>query len=376
VFKKLVGLAAVVAFAWFGAAPAAAAETTVQGWGVYDTIHISTSPQTLFGGHVTAIASSNAGTFMLTDKGVVFAYGNEHHGALGDGVSQDTVVGPVRVSFPAGVTITGLATSGAYDTMTAIDSTGHAWGWGANDHGQLCNGNETEQNTPIEMPLSSVTAMAGAGSHTLIAAGGHLYSCGENVNGELGIGSEGRTQYPTPQPIAFSGDSATPTYLVASWHTSGAILSDGSYWAWGYNHYGNVGNGTTTDQTSPYEVFTSGVTTATEGGGGTSGGANMAITTNGTYVWGADAHGQLCNGIQQDTVTTPQAISGTWTEVAAGGNDGYRLDTSGRMYACGDNSDGQVGDGQTGKSVVTPTLVLSGVTQITSTAKEAAGLVP
>jgi alpha-tubulin suppressor-like RCC1 family protein len=218
--------------------------------------------------------------------------------------------------------------------------------------------------------------MAGAGSHTIIAAGGNLFACGENKNGELGIGTEGSTKYTTPQPVTFTGDGSAPKYLVASWHDSGAILKDGSYWSWGFNQYGNVGNGTTADQTTPFEVFTSGVATATQGGGGNSDGTNMAITTSGTtYAWGNGSSGQLCNG-STASATTPTPISGTWTAVAGGGRDSYLLGSNGHMFACGVNDDGQIGNGTTGGPVITPTDVLSGVTAITSTAKEAAALVP
>jgi alpha-tubulin suppressor-like RCC1 family protein len=380
--KRLVYVTAAAALTWFGvAAPAGATAPadgpTVQGWGEYGTTPGSTSPVQIFGGSVAQVASNNAGTFILNTKGVLFAYGNQHNGALGNGTGVNALSnGPVKVALPSDVTITALATSGAYNTMTAIDTKGHAWGWGDNDHGQLCNGNEAEQDRPIEMPFNDVTAMAGAGSHTLIAAGGHLYSCGQNVNGELGIGSQGRTSYPTPQPVTFEGDNATPVYLDASWHDSGAILSDGSYWAWGFNQYGNVGNGTTTDATSPYKVFSSGVTTATEGGGGNKDGSNMAIKDGTTYVWGGDASGQLCNGTTATSIPTPTAIAGSWSEVAGGGLDSYLLDSSGTMWACGTNREGGLGQGNTNGKSAKPVKVLTGATNITSTAREAAALVP
>jgi len=40
-----------------------------------------------------------------------------------------------------------------------------------------------------------------------------------------------------------------------------ALLTDGTMKCWGYNGYGQLGDGTTTDRTTPVEV--SGITTAT-----------------------------------------------------------------------------------------------------------------
>jgi hypothetical protein len=101
----------------------------VQGWGEYGTTPGSTSPVQIFGGSVAQVASNNAGTFILNTKGVLFAYGNQHNGALGNGTGVNALSnGPVKVALPSDVTITALATSGAYNTMTAIDTKGHAWG--------------------------------------------------------------------------------------------------------------------------------------------------------------------------------------------------------------------------------------------------------
>jgi len=351
-------------------------QPSVQGWGVYDEIHGTTSPTTLFGGSVVQIASSNAGVFILTSTGSVYAYGNEHHGAMGNGVSANALVGPVQVSFPAGVTITGLATSGAYDTMTAVDSTGYAWGWGANQRGELCVGNTQEQDTPVRLPLKNVTAMAGAGSHTLLVAGGKLFACGTNRDGELGIGDIDRHDYTSPKQVSFSGDAAHVSYLVAAWHDSGAILSDGSYWDWGFNRFSQLGNGTTADVSSPYRVMDSGVVTAAQGGGGPTDGSSVMVTTGGTYVWGADGFGQLCNGVDVVSVPAPEELGGTYSAVAGGGGDSYLLSSTGDVYSCGDNSLGQLGLGTTGPSRDTPSLVLSGATGLTSTAKNAAATIP
>ncbi|MGH3159546.1 MAG: hypothetical protein ACRDNF_23640 [Streptosporangiaceae bacterium] len=139
---------------------------------------------------VREIATSNSTIYALLAGGSVYAWGTGTHGQLGDGGDGDSFTTPVRVKFPAGVRIASVAVnSGPWDTALAIDTTGHAWGWGANGSGDLCLGNATEYRTPVRLPFTHVTAVAGAADHATYDAGGRLYSCGMGAYGELGDGS-------------------------------------------------------------------------------------------------------------------------------------------------------------------------------------------
>jgi len=77
--------------------------------------------------------------------------------------------------------------------------------------------------------------------------------------------------------------------------TTLAVRNDGTVWAWGYNYYGQLGNGSTTNCYTPIQVLTAigtpltGVTEAAS-----SGYHSVARTTDGKiYTWGANWYGQL-----------------------------------------------------------------------------------
>ena len=88
---------------------------------------------------VAEVGTSNSTVYALLTDGSVYAWGTGTRGQLGDGRSANSFTTPVRVKFPAGVKIASMAVnSDPWDTAFAIDTTGHAWGWGANGSGDLC----------------------------------------------------------------------------------------------------------------------------------------------------------------------------------------------------------------------------------------------
>jgi alpha-tubulin suppressor-like RCC1 family protein len=133
--------------------------------------------------------------------------------------------------FPAGVKIAWIPTDVMpYDTALAVDTTGHVWGWGDDAIGELCLGNSDIQSTPVELPFTDVTAVAGAADHDLYYAGGTVYACGQNVDGDLGDGRTGNAS----TPVRVTGLHGRPVVrLVASFANSGALLADGEYLDWG-----------------------------------------------------------------------------------------------------------------------------------------------
>lgn len=278
----------------------------------------------------------------------------------------------MQVTFPTGVIIASLAPVGPQATEMAIDASGNAWGWGDDRAGQLCMGNTDEYNTPVELPLTDVTLAAGAGDHAAYDAGGILYSCGGNKWGDLGTGSPASAT--TPQQVV--GLPASPVLaLTASWRNTGATMADGTYWNWGYNAAGQLGNHSKVSSDVPVEVhLPTTVKQVAEGGGGPTDGQTIAILTDGSiWGWGNDKWGQLCGAIAPRPsvkhpveITPPAGV--TWTFTAGGGATDYWLDSSGGVWGCGDNSRGQLGTGmQSTGANPTPRKIVSGISIISST---------
>jgi alpha-tubulin suppressor-like RCC1 family protein len=351
---------------------------TIEHWGAYGTngnqYDKTLSPVSLsLPAPVLQVASSNSTQYALLTNGTVYAWGLGTHGELGDGNTENSFTTAVRVQFPAGVKIASIpADVMPYDSAFAVDTTGHAWAWGDNAGGEFCLANTRQYTTPVELPFSDVTALAGAAGHATYDSDGTLYSCGTNSHGELGDG----TLTASTVPVQVSGLSGKQvSTLVASWGNAGALLSDGDYDDWGYNGAGQVGNGTV-GQSAPAPVQVSlpaAVTQAAQGGSGTGGGQTLVLLSGGAlYAWGSDSNYQLGDGktTSQDAperISPPSGV--TYQTVASGGTTSYAITTTGKVYAWGANAEGQVGDGKTAPAQH-PVKVETGASLISATADD------
>ncbi len=327
-------------------------------------------------GTVTHIATSNSNTYALTSTGTVWAWGVGSNGELGNGTTPLYTRTAVKVLFPKGVTITSLPNPMPFDGGLAIDSQGYAWGWGLNATHDLCLPSGTVVSKPRKIPLSHVTLGTGARTHSLFDANGTVVACGSGQFGELGNGSTASSSTPTPVVGLPQGKVKT---LTSSWGGSGALMADGSYYDWGYNQAGQLGNGTTSDSAVPVSVaLPAAVDQIFQGGSGAKNGQTIAILAgNSLWMWGNGTHGQLGNGAATNA-TTPIRIAlpkgAQPAAVASGGYASYAIDHSGRLWAWGRNDDGQLGTGHSGPDRLTPVSTGLSLTQISSTAQNAAGL--
>jgi alpha-tubulin suppressor-like RCC1 family protein len=354
-----------------GGRAASAAGESVAFWGTFaasKSQHLSPVTATL-PAPVAEVGTSNSTVYALLTNGSLYAWGTGTHGQLGDGGTTSSFTTPVQVTFPAGVTIASIpVNSDPWDTAFAIDSTGHVWGWGANRSGDLCLGNATEYSTPVELPFTDVTTVAGAANHATYDAGGSLFSCGQSSYGALGDGTTKGSKVPVPV-TGLSGASVTA--LVAGYGNTGALLSDGDYYDWGLNSQGQLGNGTTGQSSEvPVQVtLPDPVTQAFEGGNDAEDGQTLVLLSDGSmYAWGAGNVFQLGDGkaVAEPSpvqISPPDGV--TYQAVASGGDTSYGVSTAGDVYAWGGGRFGAVGDGT--KSLArTPVEVESGATALIS----------
>jgi alpha-tubulin suppressor-like RCC1 family protein len=330
-------------------------------------------------GVVAQVGTSNSTQYALLTDGSLYAWGLGTQGELGDGGAENSFVRPVRVRFPAGVKIASIPTDVMpYDSGLAVDTHGNAWGWGRNAGGEFCLGNKKIYRTPVRLPMSHVTTLAGASGHALYDAGGTLYACGQNSQGDLGDGSM-RSSTRRVRIARLKGSSVTE--LVASFSNSGALLSDGEYFDWGYDGAGQLGQGHINQSSDvPVEVgLPHAVTQVAQGGSIWSNGQTLVLLSNGSlWAWGNNRAYQLGDGTTR-TRSLPRRFyppaGVTYQSLATGSATGYALSTTGDVYAWGVSHVGQVGDGGTGTSA-TPVLVASGATLISATANNVVISVP
>ena len=363
--------------------PGAAKRTTVYRWGVVGNrgaiaqLQLDT-PTAVAGitGRVVQIATSNSDGYALTSTGAVYAWGVNSYGELGDGRLTPYVTTAVEVAFPSGVTIRSLANPMPFDAGLAVDSTGHVWGWGLDAVHDLCLPGLVVAR-PRRLPLVGVTLATGARTHSLFDERGTIVACGSGDAGELGNGSTASVGTPTPVVGLPAGVGVTA--LVSSWEGSGALLAGGAYYDWGYGAAGQLGDGATADSAVPVEVHLPGpVTQVFEGGSGPTNGQTVAVVRgHGVWAWGSNGRGQLGVGTRTSSaVPVPVHVpaGATFNRVASGGSASYALDSSGRLWAWGDNRHGQLGTGSRPRLAALPVDVGRRFTQVTSTAQNVAGL--
>jgi alpha-tubulin suppressor-like RCC1 family protein len=325
-------------------------------------------------GTVAQVGSSNSTEYALLTNGSLYAWGVGNTGEFGDGKTQNSLDTPVQVQFPPGVKIAWIPTDAMpYDTGLAVDTTGHVWGWGENGGGELCLGNANKYLTPVRLPFSLVTAVAGASNHALYDSDGTVYSCGQNLDGTLGDGSDASTT----RPARVSGlPGYAVTTLVASFANAGALLADGQYYDWGYNAAGQLGDGKLGPASDvPVAVrLPHAVTEVALGGSLWNNGQTLVILSTGAvWAWGNDEFCQLGDGVVGERPTPvqvdpPAGIS--YRSLATGSGTAYAISAAGDVYAWGVSHIGQLGDGGS-QTECKPVLIASHAVQISSTADNA-----
>ena len=127
------------------------------------------------------------------------------------------------------------------------------WTWGNNDYGQLGHGNTTELSSPVQVGTDG-WSLANVGTYSCksmaeIKSDGTLWMQGRNGNGQLGQGNT--TDYSSPVQVGALTDwDLVSTSAYATGHTL-AVKTDGTLWAWGHNGSGQLGTGNTTNLSSP-----------------------------------------------------------------------------------------------------------------------------
>ena len=117
---------------------------------------------------------------------------------------------------------------------------------------QLGDGTTTNRYAPTQIGTATTWKTISAGDDHTVAtrSDGTLWAWGDNGFGQLGDGTT--TDRLTPTQIGTATNWKTIT--AGRFHDTAATRSDGTLWAWGDNAYGQLGDGTTTDRTSPTQI--------------------------------------------------------------------------------------------------------------------------
>jgi len=308
-------------------------------------------------GRVVLLAAFALGLSASARADMAVAWGYNGLGELGNGTTTSSNAPVVASGLSSGVT----AIAAGSEHSLAIQN-GGVYAWGLDSNGELGNGTTTGFNTGISTPVavgglaSGVTAVAGGDYFSLALRSGGVYAWGSNGNGTLGNGNGTDSNV----PVAASGLSSGVTAIAAG-AANGLAIQNGGAYVWGYDEQGELGNGTyiTTNPYfgSPTPVPVTGLATGVTA---IAGGYYhcLAIRNGSVYAWGDNTYGELGNGVRNTTSDVPVAVSGLPIGVTAiaGGQDCSFAIQNGNVYAWGYNEDGVLGDG-TQATHTTPELI-------------------
>ncbi|NMB87337.1 MAG: hypothetical protein GYA17_03190, partial [Chloroflexi bacterium] len=299
---------------------------------------------------VRQIATGESHTCALSSEGSVSCWGNNSSGQLGNG-NNDTQLSPVLV---AGLAEPVVSISAGAMHSCALTESGAVYCWGNNLSGQLGDGSTNTASIPrLVAGVSGAKAISAGASHTcaLLSNGG--MSCwGSNERGQLGNGGQQSSLLPVDVP----GLSGVAAITTGQEHTC-ALLSSGGVKCWGLNAAGQVGSGSGESFViAPEDVkdLQSGVLSIKAFKNHT-----CIVNASGLMCWGLNNAGQIGNGSQENQFV-PVLVSGAGTSfvgIGAGSEHTCARTGNGYIYCWGSNSHGQLGDRSTISSLAPVAVV-------------------
>ena len=290
-----------------------------------------------------AVAATVLGTVLPQPAGAAaaaaaqpyYAWGDNAFSDLGDG-SNGPQYTPEAVPLADGITPVQISAGGRYGA--ALGSDGQVYVWG------VILVSDFTSPVPVALPLPGgvpAAAVATAGSFAVILGrDGLVY--------QWGVVPPDEARYDTPTPVALpGGDKAASVFAYGS--QAGAVGVDGKFFVWGQNTDGQLGDGTTTDRPAPEQVTLPGGDVPAQVAFGYDYG--MAVGTDGKlFAWGDNTYGQLGDGTGTSRLAPEQiALPGGVKAVKAATGDrfGMALGADHRVYTWGDNTTGDLGGGTT-----------------------------
>jgi alpha-tubulin suppressor-like RCC1 family protein len=320
------------------------------------TASYSDVPVGVFGiSDAKAVASDTYGDSFcaVLSTGGVKCWGDNGYGQLGNGTTTTSDV-PVPVKNITTATAVTGGDSGETDGFCALLSTGHADCWGNGFSGELGNGATASSDVPVAVHTitDATTLISGFEGFCALLATGHVDCWGDNSFGELGRATPKANYSDVPVAVtgitdakAVAGDSASASNC--------AVLSTGHMKCWGQGGDGQLGNGTTTSSDVPVAAI--GVTDASAAASDGDGGSFCAVLSTGHMkCWGFNNYGQLGNGTTTGS-SVPVSVKNITTAAGLTGNSEYgfcALLATGHLDCWGFGFYGQLGNGSEASSDV------------------------
>jgi alpha-tubulin suppressor-like RCC1 family protein len=299
-------------------------------------------------GDIKQIACGYNYTFVLKHDGSIWGCGANTYGGLGLG-DVNKRASFTKVTKNVNNDVKQIACGSDYTIILKND--GSIWSCGGNGNGQLGIGARdtkvhntfTKITTNINNDVKQITC---GEYHTFIFKNdGSVWCCGSNVNGQLGLNST-TNAYNTFTKVTTNISNDVKQIACGDQHTF-ILKTNGSVWSCGDNSKGQLGLNDTTDRTTFTQVTTNINNDVKQIA---CGGLHTLILKTDNNVWscGYNYHGEL--GLNDGTTRTiftqvTTNINKDVKQIVCGEDCSFILKNDGSVYACGDNTYGQLGLG-------------------------------
>jgi alpha-tubulin suppressor-like RCC1 family protein len=290
---------------------------------------------------ISQIIPSSTATYIIDDMNVLWGWGFNWGGQLGDGTGLDK-------SRPVKILENVTKVEESFNSVFALTGDGSLLAWGSMSGFGV--GNYYNVLEPIEILQNVNSFVLSEGLLFAITTDNKLYGWGNNELGQLGVGTVERPS----NPVEIMSNVSK---IESTWGTTFAITTDQILYGWGRNNFGQIGNGTTENQLLPVEV-SQGVFDVTSNGNTT-----FATRIDGTlWGWGNNQYGQVGDGTTYNR-KIPIKVLDNVNSVSLSSSSSYAILNNGSLWAWGRNHVGQLGIGS-GLYYVRPTKVIDNVKSV------------
>lgn len=283
------------------------------------------------------IAAGNSFSVATRADGSLWAWGDDIQGIV-TGTEGEAVGTPTRIGSNNDWL---RVDAGSYHAL-ALKANNTVWAWGKNDGNALGTG-AGNLSTPTRIAALDGSVQISAGDDYNLAVGhnGTLSAWGANSNGNLGVAGGALTSTPT----VHSTQREVLSTATRHGFTTIVLYSDGSLMGWGANDDGQLGLEGDDDHYAP-EALTHGGNDniAVQIGYGHA----LVLKADGSlWGWGDNSQGQLGQGNTSDREEAPVRIGtqNDWIAIGAGQTYSMGIRADGSLWTWGSNFDGEIGDG-------------------------------
>jgi alpha-tubulin suppressor-like RCC1 family protein len=322
-----------------------------------NSTNLTSSPvQTIAGGTNWNFISLGADhTTALKTDGTLWVWGCNGSGRLGD----NTLVNKSSPVQTIGSATNWKAVSGGFAQTIAIKTDGTLWSWGFNSTGQLGDNTTTTRSSPVQTISAGANWLtAAAGTHNgAIKTDGTLWNWGCGAAGDLG--NDSTINHSSPVQTIAGGTNWRN--ISAGSRFFSALKTDGTLWIWGTAGSGRLGNVSTINRSSPVQTVSGGTNWKKSSLGSFH---SSAIKTDGTlWSWGFNGFGQLGDNTTTNKSSPIQTISqgNNWRGSFTGGCHTLAIKTDGTLWLLGIGTFGHLGN-DNAISMSSPVQTVSGGT--------------